>query len=119
MQRAVAAFVLICFLAGCSSWRAGSLAPQHLIANRQPKQVRIVLSGNVMVVLNDPRVEGQHIVGWDVNALAPRSVPLADVKAFETWSPDGGKTALLVVGIVGGLAVLAFVAIRTVLYDDS
>lgn len=118
MTRAVAVLVLICFLAGCSSWRLHRITPQQLLSARHPKQIR-VMSGNAFIILRDPHISGDSLRGFDPQALAPRAVALNEVRSLESWQADGGKTTLLVVGIAGGFAVLWLVAIRTVLYDDS
>lgn len=112
MQRALIIVELACLLAGCWSWRTGGLAPQHMIAEYHPKQVQIFLTGQ-QVVLRNPRVQGEHIAGVDARTAAPRSIPLADIKGFQIWAPDGGETALLVGGIVAGLGVLVFAVIRS------
>ena len=106
MQRAWTIAVLCGVLAGCWSWRTGGLAPEHMIAQYHPRQVRILFSPNQVAVLQNPRVESAHIVGIDAQTAAPRSVPLTDIKEFQVWAPDGGETALLVgsiVAVVGGL----------------
>ena len=113
MQRAWTIAVLCGVLAGCWSWRTGGLAPEHMMAQYHPRQVRILLSGNQAVVLQNPRVEGEHIAGIDAQTAAPRSVPLADIKGFEIWSPDGGETALLVGSIVAVVGGLVFAVIRS------
>lgn len=118
MQRVVAILVLMSFLAGCSSWRLYRITPQQLFSARHPKQIR-VMSGNAFIVLHDPHISGDSLRGFDPQALAPRAVALADVRSLEAWQADGEKTTLLVVGIVGSLALLVFVGIRTVLLDDS
>ena len=113
VQRALTFIVLTCVLAGCSSWRTGGLAPQHMIAQFHPKQVRILQNSNEVVVLLDPRVKGDHIVGADARTTAPRSVPLAGIKGFEIWSPDGGETALLVGGIVAVVGGIVFAVVMS------
>jgi len=74
-----------------------------------------VTPGNrASVLLMRPEIRNDSIVGWERSA-GMVAIPLVDVTRISIREPDGGKTAGLVLGIVGGLGVGVYFVIRSAL----
>lgn len=94
-------------LAACSTWRAASVPPQELFAEKAPKRVRVTRADSSVVTLADPSLSGDNLVGTGDGARI--TVPLADVSRLEVRAADN-TTAIVLVGILVGLTV-GFLAI--------
>jgi hypothetical protein len=94
-------------LNGCTSWRAESVAPAQLVSQRHPKQVRARRSDGQKVILRQPLVRGDSLLGLagrDTTGLA-----LNEVDSLEIKRVDGGKTAALVIFTAGVLFAVSYV----------
>ena len=102
-------------LTGCvTTWRTQQVAPAQLLATTGESEVRVTLTGGVKVVLRDPGVEGDSLIGWlqptrDDAVPVRRAVALADIQGLAVKKNNVG--ANLIVGIVAGsVAFFATVA---------
>ena len=113
VRRPLAAILLSLQVASCTSWRVASVTPAKLVAEEQPARVRVTRSDGTRVVLYQPSVQGDSLVGRHAPGVASpdRAVALADVTAVARRRGDTGKTVLLGVGVAALIAgTIAFAA---------
>jgi hypothetical protein len=102
---------LVFSLSGCMSWRAEPTSPATLLATRKPDIVRVVRTDSSRVILREPTVEKDSLVGTEVSQADDlqgkdrRAIPLSDVAAIQTRQSDPTKNILLGAGILVGTAV--------------
>ena len=72
---------LACLLLGCAPYRPDGYAPQYLIEKEHPRKVRAVLDTGHRVVLEQPQVVGDSLVGNVEGARA--AYALTDVRQLE------------------------------------
>ena len=112
------AFVLLVALLGCARWQVEEAAPAQLIQNEQPRSVRVLLQNGSVLLVADPKVEGDAITGvirlmdsgpGPLKDL-PVTVPLSDVTSVSVARVDTRKTLMIVVPAVLALGIVAAVA---------
>lgn len=96
--------------AGCiTSWQTQPAAPAQVIQTSGESEIRVNLNSGTSVVLRDPWVEGDSLIGWQVPgslADAPverRALAVADVRAISL--KKSSTAANIAVGAVLGAAV--------------
>jgi hypothetical protein len=113
VRRPLAAILLSLQVASCTSWRVASVSPAQLIAEEQPAKIRVTRSDGTRLVLHQPSVQGDSLVGSHAAGIAgpDRAVALVDVTAVARRRGDTGRTVLLGVGVAALLAgTIAFAA---------
>jgi hypothetical protein len=115
MQRAIALFLLICYLPGCSSYRPTTLAP-HQAVRGQDQIIVKVSDGSASETLHllAPWVRNDTL-GGTVSGCTPQqflnecewAAPLSEVLAIETRQAEGSAT----VGVVAVVVVLVVVGV--------
>jgi len=106
LSRHLGGIVLSLALAGCSSWQVQDVAPAQLFENGPPERLRITRGDSTQVVMDQPRLGTDSLVG--VSAGAPVAIPLTDVRALAVRKGDTGKTLGLIAGVTAaGLIVSA------------
>ena len=119
-RRFVGIVLAASILAGCSGWRAQGQAPDTALGSREsPMHVRVTLRDGQYREIYLASVQGDSLVGvgpirqsavGSTERIRPRiAVALDDIQTLEIRSFSGGKTALLVVGIVAAVGVVAAV----------
>ena len=95
--------VLILYLSctACTSWRPDSLTPQAVVQGH-PASLRVTYTDSSSVVLNNPVMQGDTIVGVGQQKDQVR-VPLDSVLLTDTRRGDAGKSVLAVLGVAAGL----------------
>ena len=78
-----------------------------MINEDQPDQVLVKLADGSKLVLEQPVVAGDTLIGFEQGEQ--RGIPLADVSAPEVRRTDALLTTALVVGIIVGLVAFAAV----------
>lgn len=114
LRRAAALLTLAALLSGCRSWQpTGSSVPGSV--GPRARALRVTVAGlEQAVVLRDPRIVADSLVGMvEVSpdqAPARFAVPLADVTEVQTRRFDGGLTvgAFVFAGSIVGAAVLVY-----------
>ncbi len=122
LRRLTCCLLLPVYLAGCSSWYVQEVSPQQLITEDQPGKIRVTLTDGSQMVLEQPRVSGDTLIGCEVQtrqrcpsdpgALLRSgqqvNIPLSDVTDVAIQRTDAGKTTALIFGmvLVVGAAVL-------------
>ena len=118
-----AVLILYLSLSACTSWRLNEVTPQAALQTQPaPKSMRVTLTDSSSIVINNPTMQGDTIVGVDQTNAAVR-VPLDSVLGTETRHGDAGKSVLAVLGVAAAaFAVLAVVFViscnQSGCYDD-
>jgi hypothetical protein len=121
-RRVVSALLLAAYLPACTSFQTTNQPLTELTAPPQPvKTVRVTTTAGTSIEVDAPRVVNDTLFGstWTAGssgkqAVAPVVIPLGDIRTVEARKSDGTTTALVVVGIVGVVALLAVAAKNTV-----
>jgi hypothetical protein len=116
LRRVVLPLTLLAFLSACHKWVPLEPPVARAIAETESGTIRITLADSSRMVLDLPRVDDDSLYAIDVKAAGHVTVPLRDVVLVEEKQAEGGKTALLIGGIVLGAALLAFV-VAGISYD--
>jgi cytochrome c biogenesis protein ResB len=104
--------VLILYLSctACTSWRPDSLSPQAVVQGPpQPLSLRVTYKDSSWVILNNPVLQGDTIVGRDKQNAQVR-VPLDSVLLTDTRHGDAGKSVLAFLGVTAAVLAVAAVA---------
>jgi hypothetical protein len=113
--RSVVGLVLLASmsLSGCHGWRAQPNPPSGA---QLPSPARITRTDESVLVLRDAAVSHDSIVGQvDRSGEAVRvAIPLSQVRSIDARRMDGARTALLGVGVLGGLLGLVVLAAANV-----
>ena len=116
LRRLTCYLLLPAFLAGCSSWYVQEVSPQQLITEEQPGKIRVTLTDGSQMVLEQPRVSGDTLMGkFAPKGFAPSAqvqlkrgeqvnIPLSDVTDVAIQKTDAGKTFVRV-AVVGAAVV--------------
>jgi hypothetical protein len=114
--RYISAVLLATYLSACTSWQVQKVAPEKTFSDPRyvRKGVRVTTLDNRRFELRQPELRNDSIAGR-VNDTAEMAIPLQGVSELAVKRPDGGRTALLVLGsaaaVAGvGLAVACIVA---------
>ena len=114
MRGVVSMLLLVAYLPACTSFRP---APEPLsalnTASSPAQQVRVTTTDGVQVAVDGPRVANDTLFGttWSTGSGGKQAAqavafPLAALRSVEVRRSDGGKTALLIGGIVVGIVLL-------------
>jgi len=125
-RRIISGLLLPAYLSSCTAWHVQSVSPAQVVEDEQPSQIRVTTTSDSVVILQEPRVSGDTLIGfgernfsWDGSVYgAPDTasefkIPLADISHVELHKTDAAKSVLLGVGIVAGAfaALIAFALI--------
>ena len=98
-------FLATC-LTACSSWKVSTATPAQLLANEHPAKIRITLADSSAVVLTQPELLGDTLVGQSEGQRV--RIATSDAVHLAVRKKDAAAT----VGLIGGLWALAFIATR-------
>lgn len=101
--------LLLVQVTGCTSWKVAPGPPAQVIEEEQPSRIRVILQHRDTLVFEEPVVEADTLAGI-VEARGPTKVPVSDVTLLELRKTSALKTfglVYLVVGVVGGIALIA------------
>jgi hypothetical protein len=100
--RPIGLLLLTLHMAACASWEPAAVSPQ-LIQYEEPDQVRLTVANGDRVLVRNPEVRGDSIVGRAAHAYQTDTivaVAVSEVRHLEVRRFDWGKTgALLVIGL--------------------
>ena len=92
------------FLSACMSWQTQPVSPTQLINDQRPSVVRVTRPDSSRIVLREPVVQGDTLIGFPQSATADSlirtRVPLADVQDIAILRSDPNKNTLLAAGFV-------------------
>jgi hypothetical protein len=114
-RRVVSLLLLAAYLPACTSFRPAPEPLTALNAGSKPvKQVRVVTTNGAQIDVNAPRVANDTLFGttWMTGPGGKQvseavAISVADLRTVEVRRSDGGKTALLIGGIVVGMILLS------------
>ena len=99
---------------GCHTWRPSVTGVAVLQSERPPDRLRVHVRGlEHPVTLYAPKVDSDSLIGRTTpySSHAPgMAIALSDIEQVEVLRPDGGKTAVLIVGIGVTVALIAAAA---------
>ena len=103
----VAGTLLLMTLYGtaCQAWHTERIAPESLLAAREPAELRITTTDGSQIVVGQPVLRGDTLVGTRHHQDQQQEVrvPLTDVRAVATRGFSAGRT----LGLTLGLATVA------------
>jgi len=98
--------LVIATLSGCQGWQVQNAAPAEYIRREQPDRVQLIRTDETKAELFSPQLLGDSIRGLPTEkAIRPITIPLEEVSKVAVRKFSIGKTALLVLAVVGGLFV--------------
>lgn len=107
--------LLAAALSGCATnWQPTPAAPAQALHDLGPADVRVRRANGDYVVLRDPAVEGDSLVGWEVppwdkaGGPARRSLALTDVRQLALRQNDAAGNILL--GLLAGTVAFGVMA---------
>lgn len=112
--RSIAWVALVTCLPACSSWKVSTVPPAQLLADEPPAKIRITLADSSKVVLSQPELVEDTLVGQSGDHQM--RVATADAVHLAVRRKDAVSTVGLTVGLVGGLWLVAFIASRETCY---
>ena len=84
-HRRTGAILLLTALAACSSWQVQPVAPAELVSGSSPSQVRVQLHDGRRLVLRQPSVRADSLVGWgDGQSVAVAEIDSIALRRFDT-----------------------------------
>ena len=106
-RRVGALLLMTLYLPGCTKWKVQELAPQEVVATRQPGRMRVTRTDGARVVLEKPALRGDTLVGttWHQSKPVDVQIPLSDVQVVAIRGVDGGATVGLIAGTILALLV--------------
>ena len=124
-RRILSCILLPAYLSSCTAWHVQSASPAQVVQEEQPSRIRVTTTSDSVVILQEPRVSGDTLVGFGKrnfsgtpDTASALKIPLADISHVALHKTNAGKSVLLGLGIVVG-----FVAVISVLYvatcDDA
>ena len=110
-----AAVMLIMTVSGaaCQSWHTERLAPDAVLATRQPAQLRVTRADGSRIVIEQPALVNDTLVGSGRghHRGEEQRVALADVRKVATRRFDAGETIGLAAVVCAGLYGAFLVAV--------
>ena len=107
VRRCHAGTLLLIVLSGaaCQAWHTEGVAPEAVVATRQPGKLRVTRVDGSRIVLKHPVLQGDTLVGTGQRRSGQQDarVALTDVRQLETRGFSSGRTVGLGVGVAGGL----------------
>ena len=102
---ASAGLALGLLMTSCTSWRVQSAEPSALILREHPSQVRLSQRDGSRLVLNNPNVFDQNLIGMSRGKRV--TIPAADVSSIAVRSTSWVKTTTLILAPLGLVCLLA------------
>ena len=127
-RRILSCILIPAYLSSCTAWHVQYTSPAQLVQEKQPSQIRVTTADNLEVILDDPRVSGDTLIGhaatrflsWGGSVYAVSDtgsvleIPLADLSSVALKKIDAQKSLTLAAGIVAayGVLVLALLVLQ-------
>ena len=113
VRRILSCILLPAYLSSCvTNWEVQWASPEQVVEEEQPSQIRVTTTDHSEIVLDEPRVSGDTLIGlerdlsWGSIYAAPDTasvleIPLADISHVALKKTDVGKSMKLGVTVVG------------------
>jgi hypothetical protein len=92
-------------LTACTSWQVQTVTPEQVVTTQHPKAVRVQRTDGSGVVLENPRVSTDSLLGS--TAGKQTGMPLAEVSAVATKQPAPLKSLGLILGLAAAVYLVA------------
>ena len=110
MRRLVSVGRMVALLGtlACAEWRVEMVPPAgSRAASRLPSRIRVETQGGQSIILWDPKIRGDTLIGFTADAArgmrsAPVRVAVADVRQFEALRARPAVSAVLTLGLLVG-----------------
>ncbi len=120
-RRILSCILLPAYLSSCTAWHVQSASPAQVVQEEQPSQIRVTTTSDSVVILLEPGVSGDTLIGFvkrdfsgAPDTASALKIPLADISHVALHKTNAGKSVLLGLGIVVGLvAVMVAVVAAT------
>ena len=112
--RILSCILLPAYLSSCvTNWEVQRASPEQVVEEEQPSQIRVTTTDHSEIVLDEPRVSGDTLIGLvrdlssygSIYAAADRAaaveIPLADISHVAINKIDAEKSMKLGLGVVG------------------
>ncbi|HXI20329.1 MAG TPA: hypothetical protein VNH46_04550 [Gemmatimonadales bacterium] len=112
-HRTISLILLLAYLPGCTTWEVGTPTPEQFVTREHPDPVRVTLNDGSTLVLGQPTIVHDSLVGTTRVGLAAEdtarthSIPLSDIRVIEARGSSGGNSLAIVGGVVFGLFLIA------------
>ena len=129
LLRIVACLVLAAGMAGCTAWKKEPATADAILSRQPPpNKLRITLADSSCFEVKHPRIQGDSLVGtagrlviviarggWRPEepitkvrwGQSDTTFALSDIRQVELNRVDGGRTAILIVGVGAAVAIVA------------
>ena len=109
VTRFLACVLLLAFASGCMTWRSQSGNTQSIIEAKQPTQIRLFRSDGSRFVFENPTIIGDSLVSMlkpGPGSVFRAAIPLHEVAPVEIEEIHEGRTALAVLQVATGVALI-------------
>ena len=112
-RRCAAMLLMILYGTACQSWHTEQVGPQAFLTTRQPEYIRVTRTDGSEVVVDQPVVQADTLVGVVEGQQEPAEVHIAltDIKQIATFRFSAGRTLGSLVGVAAAAVVALVVAI--------
>ncbi len=113
-RRILSCILLPAYLSSCvTNWKVQRASPEQVVEEEQPSQIRVTTTDHSEIVLDEPRVSGDTLIGLvrDLSSYgsiyaapdraAALGIPLADISHVAINKIDAEKSMKLSLGVVG------------------
>ncbi|MCZ6755833.1 MAG: hypothetical protein O7E49_11020 [Gemmatimonadetes bacterium] len=113
-RRILSCILLPAYLSSCvTNWEVQRASPEQVVDEEQPSQIRVTTTDHSEIVLDEPRVSGDTLIGLErdlssygsiyaaPDRAAALEIPLADISHVAINKIDAEKSMKLGLGVVG------------------
>ena len=121
-RRILSCILLPAYLSSCvTNWEVQRASPEQVVEEEQPSQIRVTTTDHSEIVLDEPRVSGDTLIGLErdlssygsiyaaPDTASALEIPLADISHVALKKTDAEKSFKLGVGVVGAAIVVLMV----------
>ena len=114
-RRVAFALASLAWISACSSWHRRDISAGVAPVISSDRPVRVTLVGGSVIVLLNPRVAGDSLIGEVGNQPQRMALALRDVSRIEDRRTSVARTGALTAGVTAGVTVV-LVALATVVF---
>ena len=124
-RRILSCLLLPAYLSSCTAWHVQGAGPAQVVEEEHPSQLRVTMVDNSEVLLDEPYVSGDTLIGRERDLTAfgsiyddPKSLPvrrvlLSDISHVAIQKTDVGRGMVIGLGIAAvAMSVVAMAGLR-------
>jgi len=124
-RRILSCLLLPAYLSSCTAWHVQGANPAQVVEQEQPSQIRVTMVDHSEVLLDEPYVSGDTLIGRerdltsfgsiydDPKSLAVRRILLSDISHVAIQKTDVGRGMMIGLGIAAvATSVVAVAGVR-------